>query len=99
MVRSHPFDCALITHRSINLTGLGPSDSFSDKGSQKHEALDTVNDLTGLTLRQCRAVQECWRDFTIGSVNRLGVQFLVRFFLAFPDYRNFYGALRSDRYV
>ncbi|KAK7101713.1 uncharacterized protein [Littorina saxatilis] len=68
----------------------------SDNPQRKKVAKDTVNDLTGLTYRQCKAVQKSWKALTASNPNQLGVQFFMRFFLNYPDYRNFYSNFRSD---
>ena len=63
----------------------------------KKGAIDTVNDFTGLTSRQCKAVQESWKSLIANNPNQIGIQFFMRFFLNYPDYRNFYSNFRSDR--
>lgn len=62
----------------------------------KKSTKDTVNDFTGLTLHQCKAVQESWETFIANNPIQIGIQFFMRFFLNYPDYRNFYSHFRSD---
>ncbi|KAL8603482.1 hypothetical protein ACOMHN_038623 [Nucella lapillus] len=76
--------------------GLDEDPDLIPSLKRKTDSKETPADLSPVTFRHCLVVQDSWKCLTAYNSEQLGVQFFMRFFLTYPDYRNFYPKFRSD---